>query len=194
MQCKKCGYENMEGVQVCQKCGAPFGQAERRSSELPMWFGSRIIGVLVVLAGALALLGVFLPWAKAVPGLGVPPEAVSAAASGWNLMMGSGDVQDGAEPYAILVFAGGILLLLGAVWALIDPNSKTAWATTAVAGLMVIAGSAWAWVALGDYVFAGVEAIEHSISHGVGLYLTIGGGVAGVLAGVVGRLGASEQL
>ena len=106
-------------------------------------------------------------------------------------MTGSGHVQDGAEPYSILVFAGSIVLLLGALWAFVDLRSKNAWATTVLGGLLVIGGSVWGWLALNDYAFAGVNAAEVSINHGAGLYLTIGGGIAGIIAGIVGRLGAS---
>ena len=193
MQCKKCGQENMDGAPRCQRCGAPLAQVEQSASSVPMWFGSRIIGVLAAIAGVLVIVGVFVPWATAKWSSGQPLEAHSATGTGWELMTASGDIQDGAEPYAIMAFAGSIVLLLGAAWAFLDPGSKFAWAMTFVGGALAIAGSVWAWQVLNGIVFVGVNAAETTIDHGAGLDLTLGGGIAAIIASVIGRLGASES-
>ena len=194
MQCKKCGYENMEGARICQRCGEPLGQGQGTSSDVPIWFGSRIIGFLTVMIAVVAMVGVFLPWVKATPIFGAPAETPSAIASGWDLMTESGDVQEGVEPYAILAFAGGVVLVLGAAWALADPQSKNSWATAALGGLLAIGGTAWGWQALSSYAFLGVDPTDVTISVGVGLYLTFGGGIAAVIAGIIGRFGTPEHL
>lgn len=192
MQCKKCGQENIAGVQLCQRCGARLGEVERRQSMVPMWFGSRLIGAFAVIAAVLTIVGVFTPWANAIWSSGEPPEARSAAGSGWDLMTASGDVEEGPEPYAIAAFAGAFVLLLGALWALLDPLSKAAWFVVLAGGVAAIAGSAWGLQSVNEVVFTGVGAAEAAITKGAGQYLTLAGGIAGGLASIVGRLGAAE--
>lgn len=193
MQCKKCGQENIPGVQICQRCGAPLGEVERRQSMVPIWFGSRLIGAFGVIAAVLAIVGVFTPWASATWSSGDPPEARSAAGSGWDLMTASGDVEEGPEAYAVVAFAGAFVLLLGALWALLDPLSKAAWLVALAGGVAAIAGSVWGGQSVNDIVFAGLGTGAAEITSGAGQYLTLAGGIAGVLAGIVGRLGASES-
>ena len=193
MQCNKCGQDNMDGAQLCQRCGTTLGKAERQPSGPPMWFGSRITGVFVLIAGVLVIVGIFLPWLKASMNLGELFGTLSISASGWDLMTGSGDVQDGVKTYAILAFAGSIVLLLGAVWAFLDPENRFAWAMTIVGGVLATVGSVWGWQDLSDFVSAGVNTPEASIGYGAGLYLALAGGIAGVIAGIMGRLGSSEQ-
>ena len=192
MQCKKCGQENLNGAQLCQKCGMPLGIAERQPSRLPLWFGSRIIGVFVLIAGVLVMVGIFLPWLKASMNLGELFGTLSISASGWDLMTGSGDVQDGVKTYAILAFAGSIVLLLGALWAFIDAGMRFAWAMTIVGGALAVVGSVWGWQDLNDFVAVGANTPEASIGYGAGLYMALGGGIAGVIAGIVGWLGSAE--
>lgn len=191
MQCKKCGQENIAGVQLCQKCGSPLGQAEQ-STWVPMWFGSRIIGALAVIAAVLVIVGVFIPWVEASWISAEPPGAHSASGSGWDLMTASGDVQDGVEPYAIIAFAGSMVLALGALWAFHDPESKFAWFMAFAGGVLAIVGAVWGWQGFNDIVFAGIGTAEASIDRGPGLDMTLGGGIAGVIASIAGRLGASE--
>jgi hypothetical protein len=193
MQCNKCGQDNMDGAQLCQRCGTNLGKAVRQPSGPPMWFGSRVTGVFVLIAGVLVIVGIFLPWLKASMNFGELFGTLSISASGWDLMTGSGDVQDGVKTYAILAFAGSIVLLLGAVWAFLDPEMRFAWAMTIVGGVLATVGSVWGWQDLSDFVSAGVNTPEASIGYGAGLYLALAGGIAGVIAGIMGRLGASEQ-
>jgi len=193
MQCKKCGQENIDGAQLCQRCGTTLGKVVRQPSGSPMWFGSRITGAFALVAGVLVLVGIFLPWLEASMNLGELFGTLSISASGWDLMTGSGDVQDGVKTYAILAFAGSIVLLLGAVWAFLDPEMRFAWAMTIVGGVLAIVGSVWGWQDLNDFVVVGASAPEASIGYGAGLYMALAGGIAGVIAGIMGRLGASEQ-
>lgn len=191
MQCKKCGQENIEGVQTCQRCGARLGQVERPDSLAPIWFGSRLIGALAVIAAVVAIIGVFTPWASASWISGAPAEVRSADGSGWDLMTASGDVEEGPEAYAIVAFAGVFVLLLGALWALLDPLSRAAWFVALAGGVAAIAGAAWGMQSVNDVVFAGVGSATVTITGGGGQYATLGGGIAGVLVSIVGRIGAS---
>ena len=192
MQCKKCGQENIEGVQTCQRCGARLGQAERRDSLTPVWFGSRLIGAIAVIAAVVAIVGVFIPWASATWTSGEPAEARRADGSGWDLMTASGDVENGPEAYAIVAFAGAVVLLLGALWALLDPLSKAAWFVAFVGGGAAIAGGVWGLQSVSEVVLTGVASAGATITGGPGQYATLAGGIAGVLASIVGRVGASE--
>jgi len=194
MQCKKCGQENMDGTRLCQKCGTTLGKAEVQSGGVPLWFGSRIIGSFVLVAGVLALVGIFLPWLKASWDLGDLFGTLSISASGWDLMTGSGDVQDGTQTYAILAFAGSIVLLLGALWAFVDAGMRFAWVMAIVGGVVVVVGSVWGWQDLSDFVAAGADTSEASIGYGAGLYMALVGGIAGVIAGIMGRLGSPKPL
>ncbi len=192
MQCKKCGQENIDGVQICQRCGARLDAAERRDSLSPIWFGSRLIGAFAVIAAVVAIIGVFTPWANASWTAGQPAEERSAAASGWDLMTASGDVEEGTEAYAIVAFAGAFVLLLGALWALMDPLSKAAWFAVFAGGVAAIAGSVWGGQALSDIIFTGAGNAEVAITRASGAWATLAGGAAGVLAAIVGRIGAGE--
>lgn len=192
MQCKKCGQVNLEGARTCQRCGALLGVAERRDSLAPIWFGSRLIGALAVIAAVVTIIGVFSPWANAAWTAGQPAEERSAAASGWDLMTVSGDVGEGPEAYAIAAFAGAFVLLLGALWALMDPQSKAAWFAVFAGGAAAIAGSVWGGQTSGDIVFTGVGQAEVMITRASGEWATLAGGIAGVLFSIVGRIGAGE--
>ena len=194
MRCPKCGQENMDGTRLCQKCGTTLGKAELHPSSLPMWFGNRFIAAVVLVAGVLALVGIFLPWLKASWNLGDLFGTLSISASGWDLMTGSGDVQDGAKAYAILAFSGGIVLLLGALWAFVDPGSRFAWFITIVGGVVVVVGSVWGWQDLSDFVATGANTSETSIGYGAGLYMALVGGIVGVIGGIMGRLGSPKPL
>ena len=184
----------MDGTRLCQKCGTTLGKAELHPSSLPMWFGNRFIAAVVLVAGVLALVGIFLPWLKASWNLGDLFGTLSISASGWDLMTGSGDVQDGAKAYAILAFSGGIVLLLGALWAFVDPGSRFAWFITIVGGVVVVVGSVWGWQDLSDFVATGANTSETSIGYGAGLYMALVGGIVGVIGGIMGRLGSPKPL
>lgn len=192
MQCNKCGQENIEGVQTCQKCGARLGQAERRDSLAPIWFRSRLIGAMAVIAAVVGIVGVFVPWASASWTSGETAEARYADGSGWELMTASGDVEEGPEAYAIVAFAGVFVLLLGALWGLLDPLSKAAWFVALAAGAAAIAGAVWGLQGVNDVVFTGAGSAGATITRGSGQYATLAGGIAGVLAGIMGWVGASD--
>ncbi len=192
MQCKKCGQENIEGVQICQKCGAPLGRVERGESLTPIWFSSRLIGAFAVIAAVVAIVGVFAPWADAGWSAGTPPEARSAAASAWDLMTSSGDVEGGPAAYAIVAFAGACVLLLGGLWSLLDPLSKAAWSAVFAGAAAAIAGSIWGGQSVSEIVFAGVGTAEVTITRASGEWATLAGGIAGLLASIMGRIGAGE--
>ncbi len=192
MKCPKCGQENMDGTRLCQKCGTTLGKAEVQSGGLPPWFAGKFISAVVLVAGVLALVGIFLPWLKANWDLGDLLGTLSISATGWDLMTGSGDVQDGTQTYAILAFAGSIVLLLGALWAFVDPGMRFAWVMAIVGGVLVVVGSVWGWQDLSDFVATGADTAETSIGYGAGLYMALAGGIAGVIAGIMGRLGSPE--
>jgi hypothetical protein len=182
VQCQKCGQKNLNGAQCCQGCGTPLGEAG-----IPLvsaW--SRILGVFVLIAGVLALVGIFLSWFKISLNFGEFFGSISASASGWDLVTGGGGLKGGAETYAIITFIGSIVVLVGAVWALATPRMKAAWAVAIAGGVLAIVGSAWGWNDLPGSFSIGDDTLGASMGYGAGLYLAMMGGIAGLIAGIVG--------
>jgi hypothetical protein len=186
MQCKKCGQENLDGAQLCQRCGTTLMPTARQPGITTSSVGSRITGLVVLIAGALVLAGIFLPWLTFKWDVGDLFGSLSVDISGWDLVTGSGDIEGGAKLYAILAFAGSIVVLLGAVWALAAPANRLGWAIATVGGVLAIIGSVWGWSDLSDFVAAGANTPGVSSDYGVGLFLALGGGIAGLLVGVYG--------
>jgi hypothetical protein len=148
--------------------------------------GSRITALFVLIAGVLVLVGIILPWLTFKWDAGDLFANLSVNISGWDLVTGTGDIDEGAKTYAILAFAGSIVLLLGAVWAFIDPEMRFAWAMTIVGGVLAAVGSVWGWSDLSDFVAAGASTPGASLDYGIGLYLALAGGIAGLIAGLYG--------
>jgi zinc-ribbon domain len=186
MQCKKCGQENLDGAQICQKCGTTLGPTARQPGITTSSVGSRITGLVVLITGVLVLVGIFLPWLTFKWNAAEMLPSVSLSVSGWDLVTGSGDIGEGAKLYAILTFAGSIVFLLGALWALATPANRAPWVMAAIGGVLAIVGSAWGWSDLSDFVAAGANNPGASFNYGVGLYLALAGGIAGLFVGLYG--------
>jgi ribosomal protein L40E len=187
MQCKKCGQENMSGAQVCQRCGTNLMQTtDRQPGVTTSSVGSRITSLLLLAVGVLVLVGIFLPWLTFKWDVGDLFGRLSVSVSGWDMVTGSGDVEGGAKFYAILAFAGSIVVLLGAVSALAAPANRLGWAIATVGGVLAIVGSVWGWTDLSDFVAAGANTPGVSSDYGVGLFLALAGGIAGLLVGLYG--------
>jgi len=186
MQCKKCGQENLGGAQRCQRCGTNLMQTSQQPGITTSSVGSRITGLFVLTAGVLVLVGIFLPWLTFKWDVGDLFGRLSVSVSGWDLVTGGGDIDEGAKLYAILAFAGSIVVLLGAVWALAAPANRLGWAIATVGGVLAIVGSVWGWSDLSDFVAAGDNTLGASFNYGVGLFLALAGGIAGLIVGLYG--------
>jgi len=186
MQCKKCGQENINGAQLCQRCGTNLMQTSPQPETRASLVGSRITSLFVLAAGVLVLVGIFLSWLTFKWNAAEMLPSVSLSVSGWDLVTGSGDIGEGAKLYAILAFAGSIVLLLGALWALATPANRAPWAMAAIGGVLAIVGSVWGWSDLSDFVAAGANNPGASFNYGVGLYLALAGGIAGLVASFYG--------
>jgi hypothetical protein len=186
MQCKKCGQENLAGAQLCQRCGTNLTQTDQQPGMTTSSVGSRITSLLLLAVGALVLVGIFLSWLTFKWNAAGMLPSVSLSVSGWDLVTGSGDIGEGAKLYAILAFAGSIVVLIGAVWALATPANRAPWAMAAIGGVLAIVGSIWGWSDLSDFVAAGENNPGASFNYGIGLYLALAGGIAGLAASVYG--------
>ena len=149
----------------------------------------RIIALLGLIGGILALVGIFTTWATGGvldPKLG---EWIPVSASGWDI--GS---------YSTVALVGACVALVGALSALAAPRVKALWAILAIGGILAIAGAAYGFFDIdtgpGWYPIGHVPACS---SYGYGLSLTLVGGIlaligalgGGILA-LTGSLGLSK--
>lgn len=151
----------------------------------------RTLGIIGFMAGVLALVGIFTAWAT-VSGYGT-----SASASAWDSVTRATVMNQHIkrEVWACLAFAGVILILVGALSALVLARTKITWSILAIGGLLAIAGAAWGFSAIPTGGIVGISSsygvdlsqFGISVGHGVGVYLTLVGGVFG-LSGIIGLL------
>jgi hypothetical protein len=131
----------------------------------------RILGVIGLIGGGVAVGGVFLPWAIA-SALGI-----SVSASGWDFITSTDP-----EIYCYLALVGGGIAALFALLALAAPKAKVLWALLGIGGAVAIAGAVWALLDIETGTIMGV-----TLSYGYGLYMVLGGGVLGLI-GALGLL------
>jgi len=137
----------------------------------------RVAGLIGLIAGILAVVGLFTPWAT-LSGWGA-----SVSASAWDSVTNAKVMGEevGREGWALLALFGTILTLVGALFALASPKTKIAWGLLLTGGVLAVAGSVWA--------FSDIEtggALGVSAGYGAGLYLTLVGGLLGLIGGVLG--------
>jgi len=128
----------------------------------------RILVLIGLIGGILALVGIFTPWATA-SGWGM-----SVSASAWD------GIKDSAGSYFTVALVGACVALVGALSALAAPRVKALWAILAIGGILAIAGAAYGFFDIetgteGGFIYG----------YGYGLYLTL---VGGILA-LIGSLG-----
>lgn len=128
----------------------------------------RILALIGLIGGILALVGIFTPWATA------SAPWISVSASAWD------GIKDAAVSYFTLALIGACFALLGALSALAAPRVKALWAMLAIGGILAIVGAAWGFFDIETGTGMGV-----SYGYGYGLYLTL---VGGILA-LIGSLG-----
>jgi hypothetical protein len=128
----------------------------------------RMLALVGLVGGILALVGIFTPWATASGG------GMSVSASAWD------GIKETAVSYFTLALVGSCVALLGALSALAAPKVKALWAILAVGGILAIVGAAWGF----SDIETGAE-MGLSYGYGYGLYLTL---VGGILA-LIGSLG-----
>jgi hypothetical protein len=124
----------------------------------------RMLGLLGLIGGTLALVGIFTPWATA------SYMGLSESLSGWDCIKGDG------ETYCYLAFAGALVALLGALSSLAAPRAKALWTILAIGGILAIVGAAWAFSDIETGTMWGM-----SVSYGFGLYLTLVGGILALI-------------
>jgi hypothetical protein len=143
------------------------------------WITDRkIVGRVSLVAGILALVGVFTPWSTHHGGRHL---------SAWDAMTGlvAGDYSPLYLVWAGLAFGAALILLSGAVSAIAAPKAKAPWVIVHVGGALVIAGFV---AGLSDIRDGGVTVFS---GYGYGLYLTLVGGILG-LTGIWGLRGSSS--
>ena len=180
MNCTRCGQENDDEAQFCRSCGAALHESIQQRG-IQRWItDKKILGDIGLIAGILALVGAFSPWATY-------PGGYSPNISAWDAMTGL-TVWDYRLylVWAGLAFGGAILLLLGAVSALAAPKAKAPWVILHVGGALAIIGFAAAVSEIrdGGLGYPG---------YGYGLFLSLAGGLLG-LTGILGLRDSSSAL
>lgn len=182
MYCPRCGQENDDQAQFCRSCGAALQKPSQEPGVQPRLTQKRILGGVGLIAGILALVGVFSPWAT---GYGWQ-ESLSISAWDSITVATIGGRQIPREAWACLVLAGAVLLLVAAVSAVAAPRAKVPWGTLAIGGALAIAGSGWGL----SFVTTGTLLGDH-LDRGYGLYVTLAGGTLGLI-GILGLRGSSR--
>lgn len=176
MNCIECGRENSEQAQFCQGCGAALQIPGQQPHVLRIRMDKRILGFIGLIAGVLAVVGIFTSWAK------ISSWGISVSVSAWdsvtNATVMGGEV--GREAWACIALAGAILTMVGALSVLASPRTRMLWGILAIGGLLAIIGSAWGF---SDIQTGGILGV--SVGYGPGVYLTLVGGILGL----VGALG-----
>jgi uncharacterized BrkB/YihY/UPF0761 family membrane protein len=178
MNCPRCGQENDDQAQFCRRCGAALHEPVQQRGIQRWVTDTKILAYIGLIAGVLALVGVFSPWATY-------PGGYSPNISAWDAMTGL-TVWDYRlyQIWAGLAFGGALLLLGGALSALAAPRSKAPWVVLHIGGALAIIGFAAAVSEIRDGGFG-------YPGYGYGLYLTLVGGILG-LTGVMGLRGTSS--
>jgi len=179
MYCTKCGEENDGQAQFCRSCGGALQEPIQRQGIQRWVTDKRILGGAGLIAGILALVGVFSPWATYFGGYG--PNI-----SAWDAMTGL-TIWDYRlyQIWAGLAFGAALVLLAGAVLAAVAPRAKAPWLMLHIGGALAIIGFA-----------AAVSYVEDSSGYGgygYGLFLTLVGGLLG-LTGILGLRDSSSAL
>jgi uncharacterized BrkB/YihY/UPF0761 family membrane protein len=137
-----------------------------------------MVGRVGLVAGILALVGVFTPWATQHGGL--RPNL-----SAWDAMTGVVVPGDNAPLHLVwagLAFGAALILLVGALYAVAAPKAKAPWVMLHIGGALAIAG-----------FVSGLSDIRDGLTilpgYGYGLYLTLVGGILG-LTGIWGLKGS----
>ncbi len=179
MKCPKCGMENNDQASFCQGCGTdlqtPAQEPDVKSISIRM--DSRLPGLIGLIAGVLALVGIFLHWVD------VSLWGMSVGVSAWDLVTNATVLGEevGREAWACIAFSGAILLMAGALSALVLPTKKILWGVLALGGLLAIIGAAWGF----SDIDTGSE-FGASVSYGAGIYMTLIGGIFGFIGAIVG--------
>jgi hypothetical protein len=121
------------------------------------------------IAGILALVGIFGPWAAA--------RDYNASISAWDAITGlrTGDNAPLYQVWAGLALHGAILVLVGALSTVAAPKSKVPWGILGAGVVMVMAGCARG---LSDIRAGSVNGLS---GIGYGLYLTLVGAILGLI-------------
>lgn len=145
----------------------------------------RIVGLVGLVAGVLAVVGLFSPWVT-VSGWGL-----SGGISVWDLILNADVALDRfglAELFkmggwAFLALGGAVLLVVGSLCALVAPRIKLLWAIPTLGAILALVGAVWA---LSDVDTGRI--LGFTASYGYGLYLTLSGGILG-LSSVLSLIG-----
>jgi hypothetical protein len=196
MYCARCGTQIPDDSEFCYSCGAQIVGVEREKRRSAAESGETIpqpvaptpapqaarpaprtvgaatlaqpyVGIAVIAGAALAVIGCLLPWIDAFG------QTANGFDGGYVTSLGDGDGKDGL---LILAIAAAAAVLGGLHFK----------ARNSLAGLAIIALGA-AIVGIGGYnlwkVFDAADSIKYI---GMGLYVTIVGGVVTALAGLLG--------
>ena len=131
----------------------------------------RILTLIGLIGGIIALVGIFTPWATA-SGWGM-----SVSASAWD------GIRDAAGSYFTVALVGACIALVGALSALAAPRAKVLWAILAIGAILAIAGAAYGFAD----IYTGTEG-GFLYGYGYGLYLTLIGGILALIGALGGGI------
>jgi len=120
---------------------------------------NKTIGVVGLIGGVLAITGIFTPWVEIT-------GSISTSVSAWDMVI----EKQIYELYASLALGGAIAIGLGAL-------SRNKF-LLALGGVLAISGSAWGY---SDIPTGELLLIPVAVERGYGLYLTLVGGVLGLI-------------
>jgi hypothetical protein len=131
-------------------------------------------GLAALLAGALAIAGVFSSWIALDPGSG------SEAVTGWSLTTGDGLLKSN-DPY--LIVALGAVTLLLAIVLFVGVARLAARLAVMASGIAIMAVAALNWASIASYVTDNFPS-SFEVTTELGFYLAIAGGALAIVAGL----------
>jgi hypothetical protein len=146
----------------------------------------RILAIIGLIGGIIALVGIFTPWATGGVLDPLGGEWIPKSASAWD------GIKDSAVSYFTLALVGVCIALLGALSALAAPRVKALWAMLAIGGILAIAGAAYGFFDIdtgpGWTLIPSIGDIPACSSYGYGLSLTLVGGILALIGALVGGI------
>ena len=143
----------------------------------------RILAIIGLIGGIIALVGIFTPWATGGVLVG---EWIPKSASAWD------GIKDSAVSYFTLALVGACVALLGALSTLAAPRVKALWAILAIGGILAIAGAAYGFFDIdsrpGWTLIPSIGYVPACSSYGYGLSLTLVGGILALIGALVGGI------
>lgn len=141
---------------------------------------NRHLAAVAVGGSAVALVGIFTPWATWERSwLG---GYFSGDISAWELMLDSRPIISTYHAFYWVALAGALMCFVAGMSAVASPRARVLWASMILGAIGVMLGSLW-----GLFIVEVESVVPHYAGYGYGLFLTFAGGAASLVAGALGR-------